>query len=94
VSVNVPGAGGVSVTGRAKVGRKTVQVSSGASSRTSGGPIGVTLKLSRSALAELRRKGKLKVSLAVTYTPNGGAAAKKSATVTLKVKKAKKKKRK
>ena len=90
LGLNVPGAGNVRVTGKAKVGRKTVQVTSGASSRASGGPVSITLKLSRSALSQLKKKGSLKVSLTTVYTPNGGQAATKTASVTLKVKKAKK----
>ena len=49
------------------------------------GPVTVRLKLNRAAMALLRRKGKLRASLRVTFTPRaGGATLRRTAKLTLK----------
>ena len=49
----------------------------------------LTLKPSKAAKRVLRRRGKLKVSVKVSFTPRGGTARKSTRTVTLKLKKKK-----
>jgi ABC-type phosphate transport system substrate-binding protein len=82
VSAQVPGAGNVRVSATARIGKRTVTIASGASTRSSGGTVRFTLKPSRAARTALR-KGNLRVTVRVTYTPTGGQAATKNATLTL-----------
>ncbi|MCU0313983.1 MAG: hypothetical protein MUC84_07990 [Solirubrobacteraceae bacterium] len=82
VSVQVPGAGNVRTSATARIGRRTVTIASAASTRASGGTVRFTLKPSRAAKAALR-KGNLRVTVRVTYTPTGGQEAAKTATLTL-----------
>lgn len=77
--VFVPGPGVV----RAKVGKKTIQVER----PTSAGRVDFLIVPTRKALRKLRRKGKLKVRLTVSFTPTGGNKLTKRKTITLRRKK-------
>jgi hypothetical protein len=57
------------------------------------GPVSLTLKLSSAGKAALKKKGKLKVGVAITFTPDGGSAATQQTSVTFKAAKKKKSKK-
>jgi ABC-type phosphate transport system substrate-binding protein len=82
VSAQVPGAGNVRASATARIGRRTVTIASGASTRSSGGAVRFTLRPSRAAKTALRR-GNLRVTVRVAYTPTGGSEATKTVTLTL-----------
>lgn len=85
LTLQVPGAGVVSVVATAKLGKKkNVQIASAKSSPAAGGPVAITLKPSKKAAAELKKKKTLKVALTITYRPTGGQAKTSTTTVTLK----------
>ena len=71
--------------GTAKSGRKTITVGHLVLTANKAGTFDVTLKPSAAAKGLLRKKGKLKVKLHLTFTPNGGTASSSDSTVTLKL---------
>jgi ABC-type phosphate transport system substrate-binding protein len=84
-SVKLPGAGKLDVKGSAKSGGKKINVGHVVLTVGKAGTYSVTLKPTGAAKKILREKGKLKVSLTFTFSPNGGAANTSVSSVTLKL---------
>lgn len=93
VSVKLPGAGKLELLGNAKIGKKTIKVGRVVLTANKAGTFALTLKPGKAAKARLKSKGRLKVTLKLTYTPNGGTAKSSTRTVTLKLAKPKPKKK-
>ena len=91
VSVKLPGKGKLELLGQAKSGKKTIKVGRVVLTANKAGTFKLTLKPGKKAKAMLKSKGKLKVTLKLTYTPTGGSAKSSTRTVTLKLDKPKKK---
>ncbi|HEY5976415.1 MAG TPA: hypothetical protein VIT85_01050 [Solirubrobacterales bacterium] len=89
VSVELPGAGKLSVLGTAKANGKKVTVLNTVVNASSADTFDLTVKPKGAAKAALKEKGKLLVSLKLTFTPTGGTASTKNSSVTLKVPKQK-----
>jgi ABC-type phosphate transport system substrate-binding protein len=87
LSVKLPGAGKLDVLGTAKVGKKRITVGHVVLNAAKGGTFNVTLKPRAAAKQALQTKGKLKVSLKLTFTPNGGTAKTSTSSLMLKLKK-------
>jgi ABC-type phosphate transport system substrate-binding protein len=99
ISVKLPGAGRLVMIGtaRVKVGErkskrnqrrtKTIKVGQVVLNASRAGTFSLTLRPSAAAKTELRRKGALRVSLELTFTPTGGTAKTTTTGVTLKLKK-------
>jgi len=85
LSVKLPGAGKLDVMGTAKVGKKTITVGHVVLNAAKGGTFNVTLKPSAAAKKVLNEKGKLNVSLKLTFSPTGGTAKTSTSQVTLKM---------
>lgn len=102
VSVKLPGAGRLVLIGTAKVQvsrrkrkrkkTKTIKVGRVVLNASKAGTYNLTLKPSGAAKKELRRRGKLRVSLKLTFTPNGGSSRTTTTGLTLKLKQSKHKK--
>jgi ABC-type phosphate transport system substrate-binding protein len=90
VSVKLPGKGRLVLLGNAKSGKKTIKVGRVVLTANRAGTFKLTLKPGKAAKALLERKGRLKVTLKLTYTPTGGTAKSSTKTVTLKLSKPKK----
>jgi hypothetical protein len=81
--VTVPGAGTLQIAdakvkGKKRVKAKTVQV-------TAAGTFSLPIKPTNFARKALKKKGKLKLKVAVTFTPTGGSAATQTRKLTLKL---------
>ncbi len=85
LSVALPGAGKLDVLGTAKVGKKKVTVGHVVVNAAKGGTYNVTLKPTGAAKTALKEKGKLNVSLKLTFSPNGGTAKSSTGSLTLKL---------
>ena len=94
ISVKLPGPGRLEMVGTAKVqtggnarasATKTIKVGRVVLTANKAGTFDLTLKPSAAAKKELRRKGKLKVSLRLTFTPTGGTPATSTTSLTLKL---------
>ena len=98
VSVKLPGAGKLVMVGTAKVQiaqkrkskrkqrkSKTIQVGQVVLNANKAGTFNLTLKPSGAAKKELRKQGKLRVSLKLTFTPSGGEAKTTTTGLTLKL---------
>jgi ABC-type phosphate transport system substrate-binding protein len=93
VSVKIPGPGKVELVGTAnvpsanssRVHKKKITVGKVVLTAGKAGTYNLTLKPSAAAKKRLREKGKLQVSLKVTYTPTGGTAKTSNSSVTLKL---------
>lgn len=83
LTFQVPGAGRIDVVAKAKVKGKTITVTRGSASRTSGGTLKLTLKPGSAARKALR-KGALKVTITSTFAPTGGTARTTTSTLSLK----------
>jgi ABC-type phosphate transport system substrate-binding protein len=104
ISVKLPGAGVLEMVGTAKVqtGQKnskrthkktqSIKVGRVVLNASKAGTFNLTLKPSGAAKKELRRKGKLRVSLKLTFTPTGGDAKTTATGLTLKLRQQQKKK--
>jgi ABC-type phosphate transport system substrate-binding protein len=105
VSVKLPGAGKLVMVGTAKVQiaqkrknkrrqrkSKTIKVGQVVLNASRAGTYDLTLKPSGAAKKELSKKGSLRVSLQLTFTPTGGEAKTTTTGLTLKLSKKKKKK--
>lgn len=98
LSLKLPGAGKLEVVATANVsngrkGRKkrrlaAITVARVTLSASKGGTFNVPLRPSGAAKKALRKKGKLTVKLALTFTPTGGDAKQTTSTLVLKLKKA------
>jgi hypothetical protein len=105
--VNVPGPGTVGAEDAAtakkteaaarqrkrKKRKKAALIKTIKTTATKAGPVRLKLALSRAGKARLRRRGKLGVTVRVTYTPTGGTPRSVNKRVTFKAKRKKKKKR-
>jgi hypothetical protein len=85
LSVKLPGAGKLDVMGTAKVGKKKVTVGHIVLNAAKGGTFNLTLKPSGAAKTALKDKGKLNVSLKLTFSPSGGTAKTSTSSLTLKL---------
>ncbi|MDQ3720689.1 MAG: hypothetical protein M3350_07930, partial [Actinomycetota bacterium] len=86
LSIRVPGAGRITVLVRARnLRRKRFTVANIRRSVSSAGTYKITIKPNRTARRILKRKGKLKCSVKVTYQPNGGTARSSTKSLTLKL---------
>jgi ABC-type phosphate transport system substrate-binding protein len=90
ISVKLPGPGRLDLSGTAKVGKKRIKVGNVVLNAGKAGTFNLTLSPSAAAKQQLRRKGRLPVTLTLTFTPTGGDASTTTATVTLKFTKQKK----
>lgn len=90
ISVRLPGAGTLEMVGTAKKGKKTIKVGRTVLNANQAGTFGLMLKPSAAAKAVLRKKGKLVVKLALSFTPNGGDEKDSTSSLTLKLTKPKK----
>jgi ABC-type phosphate transport system substrate-binding protein len=86
VSVKLPGAGKLDLLGTAKSGKKKIKVGHVVLTANQAGTFDLALKPSAAAKNVLREKGSLKVSLELTFTPNGGDTSSSTSAVTLKLK--------
>ncbi|HVY77392.1 MAG TPA: hypothetical protein VG898_02685 [Solirubrobacterales bacterium] len=89
LAVKLPGAGKLDVLGTAKLGKKKVTVGHVVVNAAKGGTYNVTLKPTGAAKTALKKKGKLKVSLKLTFSPKGGTAKSSTSSLTLKLAKKK-----
>ena len=85
LSVKLPGAGKLDVLGKAKVGKRKLTVSHVVLTAGKAGTFKVNLKPKGAAKKALKKAGKLKVSLKLTFTPNGGTARTSRSSLTLKM---------
>jgi len=85
ISVKLPGPGKVVLVGKAKNGKKNIQVGKVTLNAANSGTFKLTLKPSAAAKQVLKQKGSLKVTLQITFTPTGGTAKASNSAVTLKL---------
>jgi ABC-type phosphate transport system substrate-binding protein len=85
ISVKLPGPGKLVLVGKAKNGKKTIQVGKVTLNAAKSGTFILTLKPSAAAKQLLKDKGSLKVTLQITFTPTGGSAKASNSAVTLKL---------
>lgn len=85
ISLKLPGAGKVVMTGKAKNGKKTINVGKVTLNAAKAGTFNLTLSPSGAAKRLLKQKGSLKVNLTITFTPTGGSAKSSNSAVTLKL---------
>lgn len=85
ISLKLPGAGKVVMVGKAKNGKKTISVGKVTLNAAKAGTFNLTLTPSNAAKRVLKKKGKLKVKLSITFTPTGGSAKATNSAVTLKL---------
>src|SRR6185295_15841604 len=86
ISLKLPGPGKVVMVGKAKNGKKTVNVGKVTLNAAKAGAFSLTLSPSGAAKQVLKQKGSLKVNLTITFTPTGGSAKSSNSAVTLKLK--------
>lgn len=87
ISLKLPGAGKVVMVGKAKKGKKTINVGKVTLNAARAGSFKLTLNPSGAAKKMLKSTGSLKVNLQITFTPTGGSAKASKTAVTLKLKK-------
>ena len=85
-TVQLPGAGKLTIAATAKAGRKTIRVASASASPSAGGKVRVKLTLSAAAKRALANASshKLTITVKFTFTPSGGTARTVTRTVTVK----------
>lgn len=86
ISLKLPGAGKVVMTGKAKAGKKKIKVGKVTLNAAKAGTFNLTLNPSAAAKKALQKTGSLKVNLEITFTPTGGSAKTTKTVVTLKLK--------
>lgn len=86
ISLKLPGAGKVVMTGKAKAGKKTIKVGKVTLNAAKAGTFKLTLTPSGAAKQLLKQNGSLKVNLVITFTPAGGTAKTTKSAVVLKLK--------
>jgi ABC-type phosphate transport system substrate-binding protein len=86
VSTKLPGAGTLDVLATAKVNGKKVTVAHSVVTATAAGTFDVNIKPKGAAKAALQEKGKLAVSLKLTFTPSGTGGVAKTSTSSLTLK--------
>jgi hypothetical protein len=85
LSVTAPGSGAFTFVLTAKIHGKTVIVGRAVKTVTGAGAVTLTLKLTKAGKAALgRAKGKLKLTVAVTFKPTHGGGATAKSKITLK----------
>jgi ABC-type phosphate transport system substrate-binding protein len=89
ISVKLPGAGKLELVGSAKNGKAKIKVGRVVLTANKAGTFNLALKPSAAAKKVLRKKGRLKVKLTLTYTPTGGEPKTSTSALTLKLKKRK-----
>ncbi len=89
ISVKLPGPGQFELVGTAKVGKKQIKVGRTVLSASKAGTFSLQLKPSGAAKQQLRKRGSLKVSLELTFTPTGGDENSSTSSIVLKLKKRK-----
>jgi ABC-type phosphate transport system substrate-binding protein len=89
ISVKLPGPGVLEMVGTAKVGKKQINVGRTVLNASKAGTFALQLKPSGAAKQQLRKKGSLKVSLELTFTPTGGDENSSTTSIMLKLKKGK-----
>jgi ABC-type phosphate transport system substrate-binding protein len=87
IAVKLPGAGKLELIATAKNGKKTINVARAVLNAGKQGTFNVPLRPSGAAMKALRKKSRLPVKLALTFTPTGGDANETTSTVVLKLKK-------
>ena len=90
LTLQVPGAGTITVKATVKVGKKKITFATGKATRAAGGTAKLTLKPTSAAKKALKKSKKLKVSLSITFTPTGGTAKTSTSSLTVTAPKAKK----
>ncbi len=85
ISLRLPGAGKVVLVGKAKVGKRTINVGRVTLNAGKAGSFNLTLNPSSAAKSVLKQRGSLKVNLEITFTPNGGSAKASKSALTLKL---------
>ncbi len=90
LTLQVPGAGTITVKATTKVGKKTITFATGRATRSAGGTAKLTLKPTAAAKKALKKSKRLKVSLSITFAPTGGTAKTTAASLTVTTPKAKK----
>lgn len=85
ISVKLPGPGKLVLVGKAKNGKKNIQVGKVTLNAAKSGTFKLTLKPSAAAKKVLLEKGSLKVTMQITFTPSGGSAKASNSSVTLKL---------
>ena len=89
LTLDLPGPGTVKALATANVpagAAKKITVAKLTRRATRAGKLKLTLKPSKAALRYLRRRGKLRTRMKLTYTPTGGSARSTTRNVTLKLK--------
>jgi len=89
LTLDLPGPGTVKALATANLpagAAKKITVSKATRRATRAGKLKLTLKPSKAALRHLRRRGKLRTSVKLTYTPTGGSARIATRKLTLKLK--------
>lgn len=86
LSVKLPGPGKLELVGIAKVGKKQIKVGRTVLNASKSGTFSLQLKPSAAAKQQLRKKGSLRVSLELTFTPTGGDAKTSTSSIVLKLK--------
>ncbi|HEY5941563.1 MAG TPA: hypothetical protein VIT89_01720 [Solirubrobacterales bacterium] len=86
ISLKLPGAGKVVMVGKAKNGKKTINVGKVTLNAAKAGTFNLTLSPSGAAKQVLNRTGSLKVNLTIAFTPTGGTTKSSNSAVTLKLK--------
>jgi ABC-type phosphate transport system substrate-binding protein len=90
-SIRLPGGGQVAVKATSGKGKKRITVGSLRRTVSKAGTVKLTLTPGSAAKKALKKKGTLKVSVTITFTPQGGSAKSSTRTVTLKLAKPSKK---
>ncbi len=86
IAVKLPGPGKLVLLGTAKSGKKKIKVGQLTLTANKAGTFNLVLKPSAAAKRVLRKRGSLRVTLKLTFTPNGGSAKTSTSAVTLKLK--------
>lgn len=90
LNLTVPGPGSLAAEaaapGAKSSGAKTVVAARGTATASRAGNVKLVLKPTAGARRILRKKGKLAVSVKITFTPTGGTASSQPSRLTLKLK--------
>lgn len=92
LTVQVPGAGRLTAepatgSSAAKRKKKKALVSTTSKTTAAAGSVSLPIKLTSAGKKKLKSKGKLRVKIKVSFTPNGGTKASKTTSVTFKLRK-------
>lgn len=84
-TVRVPGRGTLTLSAKAKSGRKRINVDAVRLTVSRSGTYRLNLKPGKAAKRILKKRGKLRVSVRITFTPRGGTLRAINRTVTLRL---------